>query len=83
MTHLTLRLLRAGELGLSDFCKHINIIVFSVKSQILGVLTQSIKPCGSKPKPESMYASIYLESNEPLNWLIENGGKNVRECLIN
>ena len=24
-----------------------------------------------------------LESNEPLNWLIENGGKDVRECLKN
>ena len=46
-------------------------------------MTFGLEPCGQFKSPETKYASIFGYFNHALNWLIKNGGNEVKKCLKN
>ena len=48
----------------------------------VGVITSGLNTdCGQSKNPETKYASIFGYLDYPLNWLIQHGGNEVKECL--
>ena len=44
-------------------------------------MTEGDVPCGQITPVETTYASIFGYFNRALNWLIQNGGNEVKKCL--
>ena len=60
-------------------------LVISEPNYILltvGVITSGLNAaCGQIKDPVTKYASIFGYLDHPLNWLIQHGGNEVKECL--
>ena len=53
------------------------VVTIKFAFKIIGVMNRGNEPCGKVSPALTMYASIFL------NWLIQNGGKEVKECSKN